>query len=147
ALIQAAAATGVGSAASVLEQANTLAALSLTGTPTSQLQGARALQSAIPITVSSSVFVTLGAAAGGLTIVGIQPDVTIVVPSLVQAALVVVAAAVAAVAGTSLRRPGLQSVLNQPLADREERGAVAPAMPTPGGRRNGRAPRPSVTAR
>src|SRR5690606_14227916 len=85
ALIQAAAATGVGSAASVLEQANTLAALSLTGTPTSQLQGARALQSAIPITVSSAVFVTLGAAAGGLTIVGIQPDVTIVVPSLVQA--------------------------------------------------------------
>ncbi|HLU52370.1 MAG TPA: FtsX-like permease family protein [Acidimicrobiia bacterium] len=118
ALIQAAAATGVGSAASVLEQANTLAALSLTGTPTSQLQGARALQSAIPITVSSAVFVTLGAAAGGLTIVGIQPDVTIVVPSLVQAALVVVAAAVAAVAGTSLSRPVLQSVLTQPLAER-----------------------------
>lgn len=118
ALIQAAFATGVGSAASVLEQANTLAALSLAGTPTSQLQGARALQSAIPITISSAVFVALGAAAGGLTMIGVDPDVTIVIPSLIQGAFVVVAAAVAAVGGAALSRPVLQSVLAQPLAER-----------------------------
>ncbi|MFO7292725.1 MAG: hypothetical protein FWJ92_09600 [Actinomycetes bacterium] len=118
ALIQAAFATSVGSAASVLEQANTLAALSLAGTPTSHLQGARALQSAIPLTVSSAVFVTLGSAAGALTIIGVNPNIAIVVPSLVQAALVVVAAAAAAVAGAWLSRPVLRSVLSQPLAER-----------------------------
>ena len=118
ALIQAAFATGVGAAASVLEESTTLAALHLAGAPTATLQTSRALQAALPITVGSAIFTTLGAVAGAMTIVGVSPDTTIAIPSALQAGLVVVAAGIAAFLGTEATRPVLNSVVRRPLAER-----------------------------
>lgn len=118
ALIQAAFATGVSAAGSILEQANTLAALNLAGTPMGALQSARGLQAVAPITVASTVMVGLGVLAGGATILGATSTVDPVVPAALQAGLVVVGAAIAGLLGTMLTSPVMRSVLRRPLAER-----------------------------
>lgn len=118
ALVQAAFATGVGAAGSILEQSNTLAALNLAGTPMGALQSARALQAAAPITLASGVMVFLGVLAGGATILGATSRVSPVVPALAQAGLVVMGAVAAGLLGTALTRPVLAQVIARPLAER-----------------------------
>lgn len=118
ALVQAAFATGVGAAGSILEQGTTLAALNLAGTPMGALQTARAIQAVAPITLASAVMVGLGALAGAATILGVTTRVPPALPELAKVALVVVGAAASGLVGTLLTRPVLASVTGRPLAER-----------------------------
>lgn len=118
ALIQAAFSTAVGAAASILEQSNTLVALGLAGTDRRMLQRARIAQAALPIGVGSIISVSLGASAGALTLFGLLPMLSPVVPSLLQAFMVAVGAVGAAIIGVLITRPVLTSVLARPLTER-----------------------------
>lgn len=118
ALVQAAAATGVGAAASVLERGQTLAALRLAGMEPRRMLAVRVVHAGLPVGVIAGISTALGAGAAAIVVVSSGPTgITAELGSVLGPPAIVVGAVAAAVLGAALSWPVLRDVTARPLAD------------------------------